>query len=73
MNMKLIDPSDPLYFNVTSDDPYDRHTYELVSPDNQRIHFDSWERLQVIWFQQIRNWSGYTVTVLDKKKKPKGF
>ena len=29
MNMKLIDPSDPLYFRQTSDEPYDRHHYKL--------------------------------------------
>lgn len=73
MNMKLIEPNDPLYFTVTSDGEYDRHTYELVSPDNKRIKFENWSDLQQTWFEQVRNWSGWTVTVLDKKKKSKGF
>ena len=66
--MKLIDPSDPLYFSQTSDKPYDRHTYQLVSPDKKTRNFDSWEQVQSVWFDQIRNWSGYTVRVLDRKK-----
>ena len=72
MNMKLIDPSDPLYFNVSSEDPYDRHSYELVAPDGSKVQFDAWESLQRVWFEKIRNWGGYTVTVLDKSKKKKG-
>ena len=78
MNMKLIDPSDPLYFQVTSDKEYDRHEYDLLSPDGRTFHFDNYEQLRQVWFEQVRNGTGWKVNVLDKKqkqkqKKPKGF
>ena len=76
MNMKLIDPSDPLYFHQTSDEPYDRHHYKLELSNGDYVIFEDYEQLRVCWFQSIRNWKNSIVTVLDipdkKTKKSNG-
>ena len=45
MNMKLIDPSDPLYFQQTSDGLYDRHHYKLVYKTGKKEYHKSWESM----------------------------
>ena len=76
MNMKLIDPSDPLYFRQTSDEPYDRHHYKLELSNGDYVIFEDYEQLRACWFQSIRNWKNSIVTVLDipdkKTKKSNG-
>lgn len=62
---KLIKPTDPQYFTQTSDEPYDRHTYELVLPSGKTLVFQDYEHLRSIWFEAARNWSGCVVNVLD--------
>ncbi len=61
---KLIKPADPQYFTQTSDDPYDRHTYELVLPIGKTLVCQDYEHLRSIWFEAARNWSGCVVNVL---------
>ena len=46
MNMKLIDPSDPLYFHQTSDKPYDRHHYKLQFSNGRSVVFEDYEQLR---------------------------
>jgi|TARA_X000000950_G_scaffold265470_1_gene339775 hypothetical protein len=76
MNMKLIDPTDPLYFNQTSDLPYDRHQYEFVYSNGQHLIFDSWEDVRGEWFNMPSRFKSH-INVLDikqkKKKTTKGF
>ena len=50
--MKLIDPSDPLYFRQTSDKPYDRHNYRLeFNEGNKSLEFEDYEQLREQWMQ----------------------
>lgn len=60
-------------FQQTSDAPYDRHSYKVLIGDESFI-VEDYEDLRALWFQQLRNYSGVTVEVLDvqKKKKSKG-
>ncbi len=61
---KQIKPKNPQYFTQTSDEPYDRHTYELVLPSGKTLMFQDYEHLRAIWFEAARNWSGCVVKVL---------
>jgi hypothetical protein len=61
---KLIKPTDSRYFKQTSDEPYDRHTYELVLPSGKTLVFQDYEHLRSIWFEVARNWSGCVVNVM---------
>ena len=71
MNMKLIDPSDPLYFQQTSDGPYDRHHYRLVYNTGKTEYYESWETMFAKWFQSPALVLSH-VEVLDIKPKNKG-
>ena len=46
---QLIEKTDPRYFTVTSDEPYDRHTYKVVYHGGKEKVVDSWEEVQSIW------------------------
>lgn len=39
-------------FKQTSDKPYDRHHYLLVTKDNKSIMFDDYDQLRAVWFQR---------------------
>jgi hypothetical protein len=39
---------------MISDQPYDRHTYEIVLTNGKKLKFDYWEDAQVFWFQNCR-------------------
>ena len=43
MSYDLIKPSDPQYFTQTSDDPYDRHKYKVISKTGDEVTVDDWE------------------------------
>ena len=62
-------------FQQTSDAPYDRHVYKVNIGDESFI-VEDYEHLRALWFQNLRNYDGVTVEVLDvqknKKKKSKG-
>ena len=49
---QLIDKTDPRYFTVTSDEPYDRHTYKVVYHGGKKV-VDSWEEVQSIWWNSV--------------------
>ena len=72
---KLIKPTDSRYFKQTSDESYDRHTYELILPTGRTLVFQDYEHLRAVWFEAARNWSGCIVNVLggedyDETKSP---
>jgi len=66
--MDLIQPTDPLYFKETSTKPYDRHKYKLTFPDGHSMIVESYEQVQVMWFEHLRNWQGVKVEVIDGSK-----
>ena len=69
--MNLIPPTSPEYFNQTSEDPYDRHTYRLHLSNGEYRDFNSWEETAGAWFQLPALFTSH-VEVLDKPdKKPK--
>ena len=58
-------------FKQTSNEPYVRHDYKLVTENGEEFLFDNYEDVQLYWFQR----SGFCLShieVLDKKK-TKGF
>ena len=70
---KCIEPSDPRYFTVTSDVPYDRHDYKIIRKDGETMVVDSWELAREIWWN-TPSFSLSHIEVLDKKtNKKKGF
>tara|TARA_Y100000015_G_C2333694_1_gene62490 strand:- start:96 stop:305 length:210 start_codon:yes stop_codon:yes gene_type:complete len=61
-----------VYFEQTSDEPYDRHSYELeFNSGKQSITFEDYEHLRAYWFECVRNWGDCKVNVLDRKQKKK--
>ena len=65
----------PDWFAQTSDEPYDRHQYQVVFNNGQQsITFDDYEQMRAYWFKCVRNWKDCTINVLDRKqnKKSKG-
>jgi len=69
----LIEPTDPQYFEQTSDKPYNRHKYKIVFGDGKSIIMNNYEELRRVWFEYIRNWNDVKVEVLDIREKPNGF
>ena len=67
---KLIQPSDPTYFTLSSNDLYDRHDYKIVSKTGESVVVDNWETAQMTWFQ--KNVFLSHIEVLDRKE-GKGF
>ena len=47
-------PQLPEWFAQTSDEPYDRHQYELQF-NGQSIIFDDYEQMRAYWFQSAHN------------------
>ena len=69
---QLIEKTDPRYFTVTSDEPYDRHTYKVVYYGGKEKVVDSWEEVQSIWWNSVSYFVSH-VEVMDRKKtKSKG-
>lgn len=69
---QLIQPGDPAYFTVSSNDLYDRHNYKIVSKTGDSSVVDNWEDAQMTWFQKGAFLSH--IEVLDKKQTTKkGF
>ena len=71
--MNLINKSDPRYFEVTSDKPYDRHKYKINFSDGHSIIVDAYEQMRSMWFQNLRSWKNVTIDVIDREKESKGF
>ena len=69
---ELIKKDDPRYFSQTSDKPYDRHHYKIIS-QTKTIVVESWDDVQEYWWNNM-SFQPPIVEVLDKpKEKPKGF
>ena len=65
----------PEFFEQTSDEPYDRHTYRLVLTNGETLDVDDWMTVSAAWFQLPGVFKDH-IEVLDKKlsrTKPKGF
>lgn len=67
---QLISPDDPQYFEQSSYDSYDRHSYKIVSKTNESVVVEDWETAQLTWFQKSAFLSH--IEVLDKRES-KGF
>ena len=63
----------PEFFTHTSDAPYDRHSYNVVSQSGESYVFDSYMDVQAIWFEKGVFLSH--IDILDKAtlKKKRGF
>ena len=74
---KLIEKNDPRYFSQTSDEPYDRHHYKIVSKHYATFIVKTWDEVQEWWWNNCRLPAfDAVVHVIDKpktKKKSKGF
>ena len=68
--MELIKPTDPQYFKLSSEEPYDRHHYKVVDKSGDSIIVESWEEANVIWWHKKMFLSH--IEVLDQKE-VKGF
>ena len=68
--MELIKPSDSQYFEQSSYDSYDRHSYKIVSKTNESVVVEDWETAQLTWFQKSAFLSH--IEVIDKRES-KGF
>ena len=61
------------FFKQTSDEPYDRHHYKIVS-QNKSFVVESWDEVQEYWWNRSSLSVPAVVHVIDKpKKKSKGF
>jgi len=73
--MNLIAKDDPQYFELTSDESYDRHNYSVVMTNGDSYVFDNWESANALWFQSASQFMSH-IEVLDKpnstKNKSKG-
>jgi hypothetical protein len=59
-------------FKQTSNEPYLRHDYKVVFENGREVIFDSYEDVQVTWFQNGGNFLSH-IEVLDRKQEAKGF
>ena len=74
MMTKLIGKDDPLYFGQTSDEPYDRHHYKIVSKHYATFIVESWDEVQEWWWNNCRLPTfDAVVHVIDKPQLKKGF
>ena len=65
----------PKFFEQTSDEPYDRHTYRLFLTNGETLDVDDWLTVAGAWFQLPSMFKDH-IEVLDKpkpKSKPIGF
>ncbi len=65
----LINRDDSQFFEQTSDIPYDRHYYKVVTTTNEYI-FDDYEQVRQMWWNYDSSMLKY-VEVVDKPKKSK--
>ena len=71
---KLIGKDDPLYFGQTSNEPYDRHHYKIVSSSKTTFIVESWQEVQEWWWNNCRLPTfDAVVHVIDKPQPKKGF
>jgi hypothetical protein len=75
--VNLITKDSPQYFELTSEESYDRHDYRVVMKDGRTFITSDWENAQLIWFQNSSQLISH-IEVLDKpdnknKKSNGGF
>lgn len=58
----------PDFFTVSCEKPYDRHNYELVRKNGKIETFQSWEMVQLRWFETPPHFKSH-INVIDKKTK----
>jgi|TARA_B100001142_G_scaffold330267_1_gene397464 hypothetical protein len=63
----------PKFFQQTSDKPYDRHSYKVISQSGEFMVFDSYMDAQATWFQTNAFLSHIVILDKAKLKKKKGF
>ena len=74
---KLIEKSDPQFFEQTSNKSYDRNNYKIVCRSKSFV-VESWDEVQEWWWNNCRSpfFEGTVIEVIDKpkpKKQSKGF
>jgi len=65
--MELIEPTDPQYFEQTSDELYDRHDYKVFKTTGKFVLVDSWEMVYSLWWNSPPKFLSH-IEVVDKKK-----
>ena len=63
-------------FSQTSDEPYDRHDYELVMKSGKKIKVGDYETARMLWWNYCGSGGCSHIDVVDpiqKKKGGKGF
>ena len=58
-------------FTHTSDKPYSRHRYKIVTKEGKHVITDSWEQAQEMWWNKLLGSLSH-IEVLDIEEK-KGF
>ena len=62
-------------FKKTSDEPYDRHDYEVILKNGNKCFFDNWEDTLNYWWMncQIPDFLDIIIVKDKQKVKSKGF
>ena len=71
----LIEKTDSRYFSQTSDVPYDRRHYKIVSKQYATFIVESWDEVQEWWWNNCNalNFNAVVHVVNKPRKKSKGF
>ena len=67
-SLKTTDEAD--WFAETSDDPYDRHIYQLVMKSGQTFMYEDYEILRNAWFNLSAMGNLDQVIVIDAQQFP---
>jgi hypothetical protein len=59
-------------FTCTSDDPYDRHDYEVVLTSGKKVKFYNWEDTLGYWWENCQVPDFLDIIIVKDKKKIKG-
>ena len=64
-----------IIFKQTSDEPYDRHDYEVYLKSGKKVFFNNWEDTLNYWWQnyQIPDFLDIIIVKDKQKVKSKGF
>ena len=73
MMTKLVEKDDPKYFSQTSNEPYDRHNYKIVSKHYCTMIVESWGEVQEWWWNHCNTLNFDAVIEVLEKPKSKGF
>ena len=59
-------------FTHTSDRPYKRHRYKVVTKEGKQVITDSWEKAQEMWWNTPKQFLSH-IEILDNEEESKGF